>query len=73
MVKVNLLERSYLYEALDRYISLQTFQQYLKVKPKYLLVQFISKMQSPNLIKIALTFGKDLIVLQQTLQIIYNH
>ena len=73
MAKVNLLERLNLYEDLDQYIFLQTFQQYLKVKPKHLVVQFINKMQSLNSIKIALIFGKDLTILQQTLQIIYSH
>jgi len=73
MVKVNLSERLDLYEAPNRYIFSQTFQQYLKVKLTHLVVQFISKMQSLNSIKITLIIGMDLIVLQQTLQIIYSH
>ena len=70
MVKVNLLERLDLYEDLDQYIFLQTSQQYLKVKPKHLVVQFINKMQSLDSIKITLIFKRDLTILQQTLQII---
>ena len=54
MVKVNLLARLCLYKDLDQCIFSQTSQQYLKVKPKHPVVQFIDKMQLLNLIKIFL-------------------